>query len=406
MNLRRALKRTLTDRSGKKEIADLEAALVRSKQRRAETKKRLGDTERQLEQWQRRFELFTKGPGTSRDDEGGLAFVDERAAVAEYATIAAIRAKAPVVVDQPLVLISQIQRSGGTFLSQLFDDHPQCHAHPHELHIGRPQKNQWPALDMSATPDEWFDALQEEAAVFAFRGGFSKPGSGTAADVPTYPFLLAPGLQRTIFEERLSVTRPESQRAVLDAYFTSYFNGWLDNQNLYSEPKRVVTAFVPGLSATEGQLERFFADYPDGWFVSIVREPRSWYASASRHKSTRWSTLEEGCEEWSRSTRAAIDAAARRPDRTIIVSFEDLLTNADAMFGAVTERIGIEAAAATPTFNGRPATANSSFPVSEAGVRTESAQRHEALSESDAEAILARTADLHATALGIAMRAG
>ena len=36
-------------------------------------------------------------------------------------------------VNSPLALISQIQRSGGSLLSQLFDGHPEIHAHPHEL---------------------------------------------------------------------------------------------------------------------------------------------------------------------------------------------------------------------------------------------------------------------------------
>jgi hypothetical protein len=39
----------------------------------------------------------------------------------------------PVRVDQPMILISQIQRSGGTLLSRLFDSHPAIHAHPYEL---------------------------------------------------------------------------------------------------------------------------------------------------------------------------------------------------------------------------------------------------------------------------------
>jgi hypothetical protein len=38
-----------------------------------------------------------------------------------------------VKVDQTLVIITQIQRSGGTLLSQLFDMHPECHVHPHEI---------------------------------------------------------------------------------------------------------------------------------------------------------------------------------------------------------------------------------------------------------------------------------
>jgi hypothetical protein len=37
-------------------------------------------------------------------------------------------------------LISQIQPSGGTPLSQLADSHPELDAHPHELKIGYPNK--------------------------------------------------------------------------------------------------------------------------------------------------------------------------------------------------------------------------------------------------------------------------
>jgi hypothetical protein len=391
----------------RKQIADLEAALAKTKGRLDESKRRLDDTKERLDLWQGRFEIFAKGPGAAMGLDGELAFVDESSSLLEYATLSAIRSLAPIRVDQPLVLISQIQRSGGTFLSQLFDGHPECHAHPHELHIGpASQKHVWPALDLTAPPDSWFDALQEESAVIAFRTGFTKPGAGTAEDVDAYPFLLPPGLQRTIFNHVSAEDAPRTQRDVMDRYFTSYFNGWLDNQNLYSEPKKIVTGFVPGLAANPGQLERFFADYPDGHLISIVREPRSWYASAVRHKSTRWTTLEEGCDQWRLSTQAAIAAAERWPDRrTAVVTFEQLVREPDAVFSAITDRVGIANAAAVPTFNGRPATANSSFPVKAAGVVAESAQRHETVGAAESDRIRALTHDLHVRALDTAIDA-
>ena len=51
------------------------------------------------------------------------------------------------------MLISQVQRSGGTLLSQLFDGHPEVHAHPHELYIGKPKKWDWPPLDLARARD-------------------------------------------------------------------------------------------------------------------------------------------------------------------------------------------------------------------------------------------------------------
>ena len=39
----------------------------------------------------------------------------------------------------PLLMVSQIQRSGGSLMAQLFDGHPQLYAHPFEIQIGYPK---------------------------------------------------------------------------------------------------------------------------------------------------------------------------------------------------------------------------------------------------------------------------
>ena len=95
-----------------------------------------------------------------------------------------------------------------------------------------------------------------------------------------FPFLFLPALQRQVFDRCVAERPPATERDVLDCYFTSYFNAWLDNQNLYSGPKRVVTGFTPRLALEPGNAERFFSAYPDGTIVSIVRDPGGWYESA------------------------------------------------------------------------------------------------------------------------------
>lgn len=69
-----------------------------------------------------------------------------------------------VEITQPLVLISQVQRSGGTLLSQLFDSHFQCHVHPGELHIGNPNKTHWRPVFPGKTPDQMFDLFMRRSA--------------------------------------------------------------------------------------------------------------------------------------------------------------------------------------------------------------------------------------------------
>ena len=100
-----------------------------------------------------------------------------------------------------------------------------------------------------------------------------------------FPFLFSPRVQRAVFEQCAGEWRPETEREVLDCYFTSYFNAWLDDQNLYAGPKKAVTAFTPRLAMEAERLERFLAAYPDGTFVSIVRDPRAWYASRCQRLS-------------------------------------------------------------------------------------------------------------------------
>ena len=68
-------------------------------------------------------------------------------------------------VTSPLALISQIQGSGGSLLSQLFDGHPEIHAHPHELMIGYPKKHLWPRIDLNDRPERWFEILFEDIVV-------------------------------------------------------------------------------------------------------------------------------------------------------------------------------------------------------------------------------------------------
>src|ERR1044072_6093564 len=61
---------------------------------------------------------------------------------------------------EPLVLISQIHRSGGTLLNSLLDGHPQLHVHPWEIQVGHPGKSEWPVIDVGAGVERWIRALE------------------------------------------------------------------------------------------------------------------------------------------------------------------------------------------------------------------------------------------------------
>ena len=280
----------------------------------------------------------------------------------EYAALCHARLAHVVPVREPLVLVSQIQRSGGTLLSQLIDGHPECHAHPSEIYIGHPKKWNWPDLDL-ADPAGWFARLYERPVELHLREGYVKEKeSRSEPGREVYPFLFLPGLQRRIFEACVEESGARTERAVLDCYFTSYFNAWLDNQNLYGGPKRVVTGFTPRLATEAGNVERFFAAYPDGTLVSVVRDPRAWYASASTYRSGLYEDVDEAVGAWTASTEAALDARSRFGDRVLVLTYEQLVQETEPTMRRVAGRIGVAMSPVllAPTFNGRAVRANSS----------------------------------------------
>jgi sulfotransferase family protein len=300
----------------------------------------------------------------------------------EYRQACRVRLEHLVDVREPLVLISQVQRSGGTLLSRLFDGHPECHAHPYELKIGR--KAQWPKLDLSDSRKRWFRDLYEPKAVVHMISGYSKPGLKTT-DVDVFPFIFLPRLQKRIFDECAAGRAAEQERDVYDWYFTSYFNAWLDNQNLYSTPKRIVTGFTPRTNVDPASIERFFTAYPDGTLVSLVREPRAWYASAVRHRP-QYQDLDTSLGLWRASVEAGIEARGRFGDRVVLITYEDLVLDTEATMGRLADRLGISMfpILLVPTFNGRGVRANSSDPVESYGVLSERVNAYRDVLESEA----------------------
>lgn len=280
------------------------------------------------------------------------------------------------IVDQPLILISQLQRSGGTLLSQLLDAHPECHSHPYELKWGRPDKWDWPKLDLHAESGSQFDALDEDwIREFSALGLYAKAEgqdsvlarlkrweSVDARTDAAHPFIFDRPLQHLLFEGLVGQPRPTRQRQFLDAYLTGFFGAWLDYQNQYHRPKRFVTAFTPRVQMHAESLGRFFADYPDGFLVSLIRHPAAWYASATKH-DPRYADRDTAIDLWTDSTRATIAAGDKFGDRVITIIFEDLVAHTETVMRRLCERVGLayNETLTRPTFNGIPMASNSQF---------------------------------------------
>jgi hypothetical protein len=291
-----------------------------------------------------------------------------------------------VTVDQPLILIGQIQRSGGTLLNSMLDGHPEVHCHPHQLKF-RSTKYTWPNLDARRELDaeDWLEILREPFIRSMFGVGYWKR---TRKDVThrRLPFTIVPSFMDDLFRLLWHRRRPESTRELLNCFFTSLFNAWMDCQGLRDTPKRWVTAFAPRMGWGQ-RREDFWRIYPDGRLIMVLRDPRAWYASEI-HLSTRENYDYVGA--WCRNAEEILAAKTQSPDRVLVLTYESLVTEPESTMRSVAAWLGIawDRILLVPTFNRLPTQPNSSHPVVSTGVLPELADQWRSVLDSDTVAMI------------------
>jgi len=301
-------------------------------------------------------------------------------------------------VSVPLALISQIQRSGGSMLSQLFDGHPQVHAHPHELKFGYPKKYIWPPIDLANRPDRWFEILFEDIVVRHFRYGYKKMEKYK----DTFLFIFLPSLQKKLFLRYLESIDKINLRDVFDAYMTSYFGAWVNNQNRLGD-KKFVTAFTPRLAFMETNMASFFKIYPDGRLISVVRDPKNWFPSAKRHQLHKYGDITNALDQWNESTRSMVRNKKVYGDRVCIITFDDLVQRTESVMRYLADflKIRFDDILLTPTFSKIPIKPNTSFKLENPGIMISALERYKTLSREELDIIEAMTGDAYSQVLSM-----
>jgi hypothetical protein len=295
-------------------------------------------------------------------------------------------------ITSPIALVSQIQRSGGSLLSQLFDGHPQLHAHPHELKIGFPKKHIWPKLDRRDSPERWFEMLFEQDVIRHFKNGYEKD----QRDGRTFAFIFPPALQRKLFLACLNGRVNPTARDIVDAYMTSYFHAWLNNLNIRGG-KKYITAFTPRLSVPPESMRSFFETYPDGRLISLVRDPRNWYPSARGHETAKnkYDDICQAMDQWNESADAMIRNKLEFTERVCLLRFEDLVSKTETVMRYLASflEIDFDPILLTPTFNRTPILANTSFSHEKGQIQAGTLNRHHLLTAEEIELIGKRSGE-------------
>ncbi len=299
-----------------------------------------------------------------------------------------------IPIKAPLVIISQVQRSGGTLLSQLFDGHPKICAYPHEVKFDFPHSDSWPQLDPGRGAKWNFIKLFDLNFPHQVRRGFIKGDRNPKR----HSFMLMSRLQYNLFRHLFEAKKAISAREILNRFFTSFFNAWLNYQGDLKK-KHWVTAFAPRLAHHNVNMDRFFADYPDGRLIQIVRNPKDWYPSAKNHVQSGFATkkAEQVLKHWRTSAASMLHNRRRYGDKVIILRFDDIVGRTEATMRALANKLGIEwdPILQVPTFNGEPMHANSSFSVESSGVIQAPLERSAMLSTGERDLIDSRCAELY-----------
>jgi hypothetical protein len=231
----------------------------------------------------------------------------------------------------------------------------------------------WPRIDLSEPPERWFGVLFEDMVIEHAAAGYKKGRK----DNETFPFIFLPSLQKKIFLNYLDSAQSITLRDVFDAYMTSYFSAWLNNQN-YLGQKKFITAFTPRLAMLKENMEFFFEVYPDGRLISLIRDPKNWFPSALRHVPKKYGDVSRAMSQWRESSQAMLRNRERYGDRVCLVKFEDLVSKTEPV---------MRDTLLVPTFNKLPIKAHTSFTVENHGILNSTLSRYKTLTDEELDVI-------------------
>lgn len=258
-------------------------------------------------------------------------------------------------IDSDLILIGQVQRSGGSLLSQLFDNHKEIYSFPNELIITQPKNNWKKKMHFSTT------LLNTRLSKSSSNNNYTKPGKNQPKNNIKNLFLFNPFIEKKIFNKLEKKNKNNNLRTKFNNYFTAFFNAFLNYKNKKNK-KKFILAFLPGFFNFKNNVNLFFKIYPNGYLVNIIRDPQTWLGSAKMH-SFRYMDSKASLSYWEKNFKNAIELKKKYKDRIIIIKFEDLVKHNEKTIKKLCSliKISFDLNLLKPTFNGSPILSNSSF---------------------------------------------
>ena len=271
-----------------------------------------------------------------------------------YFRILFFKKKKIIKINQNLIIISQIQRSGGTLLSQLFDNHSKIYSYPYELILTSPKYDWSKKLNFNTylSNDTLRKIIKDK--------NYQNLSKGKISNLKENFFDFDPILQKKIFN--FYTKKNKSLRNCFDAYFTSFFNSLMNFKNLDNTKKKYIMAFIPRFIFMKSNLDTFFKMYKNGLIISIIRHPLEWLKSAQKHSKT-YKDSNSALKMWFKNANSTLDFHAHNKEKIIIIKFSDLILKSEKLLKKLCKiiHINFDKKLLIPTFNGNTITSDSSF---------------------------------------------
>ncbi len=239
------------------------------------------------------------------------------------------RSKEHINYTYPLLIVSGLQRSGTSLLTQLLRNHHQILSYFSELHIGRPNKYRWPELDGLKNEKEKFKTLIPLNLAKKFLA---------VNDYNNFVFDFA--FFKRLFLKLEKNNLNGKQRVTLNNFFTAYFNAYLNcNHSNFYDCYQFIAASIPGLTLFNKSISGFLKDYQDGILLVMVREPFFWWNSARHHSNI---LKKEGLKRYQTSLKNTVWACRQYPTNVCVVSFDNLIKSTEESIKVIFEQINLE----------------------------------------------------------------
>ena len=251
------------------------------------------------------------------------------------------------------IMIAQIQRSGGTLLTQLFDGHDQLAVHPAEIKIAEPK------ADWSKKKNYILAHHSGKIRVAYLNKSYTKPGPKSKKQtlIDGVPFEFDMHTQKFIFNHLKGKNVFQRFNNYMKSFFLSFDSYKQDLNN-----KKYFVGFISDLLNNKFSVEEFLINFEDGYLITIIRNPTNWLASAIRH-SRKFSNPSLALKYWKTNCLNSINYKKKFEHRLIIIDFDDLIAETERTMKKLCLILNIEYKnkLTLPTFNNFVLKSNSSF---------------------------------------------